>query len=83
MTAMDAAVGAVALACVFAGVLVARIGLARARQEGPDVARASRYGGLVLMAVGLFFTMNVSLWLILPAFVVAEVARRLSHRAGA
>ncbi|RZS90035.1 hypothetical protein EV189_1817 [Motilibacter rhizosphaerae] len=80
MSAMDAAVGGTALVLVFVGVVLARAGRARAR-EG-DRAVLLGYVGLVVMAVGLFFAMNVSLWLILAAMAVAEAARRLSVRAG-
>jgi hypothetical protein len=75
---MDVAVGTTALVCVFAGVLVARIAQLRQREDDAHGGPAPLVG-LLIMAVGLFFAMNVSLWLILPALAVAEVARRLSQ----
>ena len=79
---MDVAVGTIALVCVFVGVLIGRVSQARQRDRG-ERGGASPFVGILIMAIGLFFAMNVSLWLILPALLVAEAARRLSHRAGA
>lgn len=80
---MDMAVGTAALVCVFVGVLVARVAQARQRDREDGGSGAAPFVGLMIMAVGLFFVMTVSLWLIFPALIVAEAARRLSHRTGA